>query len=514
MLLETGARLGPYEVLDPLGEGGMGEVWRARDTRLGRMVAIKKSTLRFSDRFEREARSIAALNHPHICTLYDVGPDYLVMEYVEGKPLKGPMPPREALCLGVQIADALHAAHVRGIVHRDLKPDNILLTKSGVKLLDFGLAKSDAAPAAMDDRTLTMAVTREGTIVGTPQYMSPEQVEGKAADARSDIFSFGCVLYEMLAGRQAFAGNSTASVVAAILRAEPPALAEVRPPALERVLRACLAKDPDERWQSARELKHALEWAADTVPPRRAAAAWITAAVSAVAALALAVLLLRVPTSQPSPVRFSIVPAEKTVVAPPEAPVVSPDGERLVFSAARQDGRPMLWLRALDSLQPHAIPGTEGGQLPFWSPDGRAIGFSASGQLKRVDLAGGVIRVLCPAPRLAAGCWSREGLILFGGEDRAIQCVPAQGGKPTRSAGWMARRTTSRPNFFLISAISCSWALAAAGASAHSMGNRNYLSRSRPARLCASRVTCYLFRTAISSPSASIRSVPGSRATR
>jgi Tol biopolymer transport system component/predicted Ser/Thr protein kinase len=430
MLLQTGARLGPYEILDLLGEGGMGEVWRARDTRLDRTVAIKKSALRFTDRFEREARSIAALNHPHICTLYDVGPDYLVMEYVEGRPLKGPMPLQTALCLGAQIADALYAAHVHGIVHRDLKPDNILLTKSGVKLLDFGLAKADASQVAVDGRTLTMAMTGEGTIVGTPQYMAPEQVEGKQADARSDIFSFGSVLYELITGRQAFRGRSAASVIAAILTAEPPELAEIRTPALVRVLRVCLAKDPEERWQSARELKHALKWAADTAPSRPVPVGWITAAaVSVLAALALAVLLLRVPTPRTSLVRFSIASPEKTMVAPPQGPAISPDGERLVFSAARADGHSMLWIRPLDSVQPQAIAGTEEGQLPFWSPDSRSIGFSASGQLKRVDLASGAIRVLCPAPRLAAGCWSREGLILFGGEDRAIQCVPAQGGE-------------------------------------------------------------------------------------
>jgi Tol biopolymer transport system component/predicted Ser/Thr protein kinase len=429
MLLETGARLGPYQILDSLGEGGMGEVWRARDTRLDRTVAIKKSAARFSDRFEREARSIAALNHPHICTLYDVGPDYLVMEYVEGKPLKGPLPPQEVLSLSAQIADALYAAHVRGIVHRDLKPDNILLTKTGVKLLDFGLARTAAPTASADGRTLTMAVTGEGMIVGTPQYMSPEQVEGKPADARSDIFSLGCVLYEMLTGRKAFTGKSAASVIAAILRSEPPSLDEMRPPALGRVLRTCLAKDPEERWQSARELKHALEWVADTAPPRRARATWIAAAACTLAALAVVLLLLRGPAPQLSPVQFSIEPPQKTVIPQPEGPVISPDGERLVFSAARQDGRSMLWVRALNSLQPQAIAETDDGRLPFWSPDSRSIAFNASGQLKRVDLAGGAVRVLCPATHLAAGSWSSDGLILFGGSDKPIQSVPAQGGE-------------------------------------------------------------------------------------
>src|SRR5215472_7991365 len=260
MALVGGSKLGPYEILAPLGAGGMGEVWKARDTRLNRIVAVKQSRDRFSDRFAREALAVAALNHPHICTLYDVGPDYLVMEYVEGQPLKGPLPVERAVEYARQILDALDAAHRMGIVHRDLKPANILVTKNGVKLLDFGLAKAERAKAASaSDETVTQAITQEGTILGTLQYMAPEQLQGKGADARSDLFSFGCVLYEMLTGKRAFEGESAPSVIAAVLEREPAPL-EVSPP-LARVVKSCLAKEPDQRFQTAREAKTALEWA-------------------------------------------------------------------------------------------------------------------------------------------------------------------------------------------------------------------------------------------------------------
>jgi serine/threonine protein kinase len=254
MPLIVGTRLGPYEILAPIGGGCQGEVYKARDTRLNRTVALKVANEQFSERFHREAEAVAALNHPHICTLYDVGPDYLVMEYVEGEPLKGPLPVERAVEYARQILDALDAAHRIGIVHRDLKPANILVTKNGVKLLDFGLAKAERAKAtSASDETVTQAITQEGAILGTLQYMAPEQLQGKGTDARSDLFSFGCVLYEMLTGKRAFEGASAPSVIAAVLEREPAPL-EVSPP-LERVVRRALAKDPDQRFQTAREVK-------------------------------------------------------------------------------------------------------------------------------------------------------------------------------------------------------------------------------------------------------------------
>src|ERR1700693_3388094 len=296
MPISPGDKLGPYETLAPICAGGMGEVYKANDTRLDRIVAIKVSKTEFSERFEREAQAIAALNHSNICTLHDVGPDYLVMEYIDGTPLKGLLPVDQALKCAVQICDALDAAHKKGITHRDLKPANSLLTKSGIKLLDFGLAKlgtSGIGQAAKppSDATLTMALTGKNEIVGTLYYMSPEQLQaqanGQEIDGRSDIFSFGLVLYEMLTGKRAFEGSSPASVIAAIMERPPPSITDVAPLSLDHVLKTCLAKDPDERWQSVRDLKRELEWIASasgevaTVPnavPRHRVLSWITAA--------------------------------------------------------------------------------------------------------------------------------------------------------------------------------------------------------------------------------------------
>src|SRR6266550_4390629 len=264
MPLSAGELLGPYEILAPIGAGGMGDVYKARDTRLDRIVAIKVSKTEFSERFEREARAVAALNHSNICTLYDVGPNYLVMEYIEGTPLKGPLPLDDALRLASQIAGALDAAHRKGITHRDLKPGNILVTKAGIKLLDFGLAKAAPAQSASND-TETLPLTDVGVILGTLQYMSPEQVEGRKADSRSDIFSFGLVLYELLTGRRAFQAPTQAGLIVAILKEEPRSLTSLMPltpPALDRTVSKCLAKDPEDRWQSARDLQAELEWIA------------------------------------------------------------------------------------------------------------------------------------------------------------------------------------------------------------------------------------------------------------
>jgi len=275
-------RLGPYELLSPLGAGGMGQVWKTRSTRLNRLVAIKVSQTAFSDRFEREARAIAAVNHRHVCSLYDVGADYLVMEYVEGTSLQGPVPVAQAIELADQILDALDAAHGSGIVHRDLKPANILLTRSGVKVLDFGLAKIQHAAddgAALAD-TQADSLTAVGSVLGTLPYMSPEQVEGREADTRSDIFAFGVVLYELIAGTRPFTGETPANLVAAILKEEPRPLVQVQPqtpPALWALVRVCLEKDPEKRWQSARDVRHALKWVATPAPsatPARSAPAW------------------------------------------------------------------------------------------------------------------------------------------------------------------------------------------------------------------------------------------------
>jgi Tol biopolymer transport system component/predicted Ser/Thr protein kinase len=441
MSVKEGSQVGPYRLLSRLGEGGMGEVWKALDTRLDRTVAIKFPKLQFSERFQREAQSVAALNHPNICTLYDVGPDYLVMEYVEGRPPKGPQPETEAVRIGLEIAAALDAAHRQGIVHRDLKPANILVTKSGVKLLDFGLAKLYAAgPPAASETTLTTPITGEGAVLGTPQYMAPEQVEGKPADARTDIFAFGCVLYEMLTGRRAFQGKSPASVAAAILAGEPPRIHELQPmtsPVLERVVKTCLAKDPDDRWQSARDLQHALQGVRESAgapAPRgpHARAGWIAAGLLLIATAALGYLAFGRAPEAARPVRFSIMGPENSTLYEPR---VSPDGERIALSVVSSGGFltggiRQIYVRGLNSTELVAVPGTEGATDIFWSPDSRSIGFYADGRLKRVDLAGGQPQTLCTVADVTYGDWNRDDVILLGGQRRGLMRVPAQGGVP------------------------------------------------------------------------------------
>src|SRR6185436_11826757 len=376
MPMAPGTRLGPYEILSALGTGGMGEVWKARDTRLNRLVAIKTSLGPFTDRFEREARAIAAVNHHHVCSLYDVGPDYLVMEYVEGECLHGPVPLAEALELAEQILDALDAAHEKGIVHRDLKPGNILLTKSGVKVLDFGLAKIQHAPAVDSPslvETHAVSLTAEGSILGTLPYMSPEQVEGHDADARSDIFAFGVVLYELVAGTRPFTDTSQANLVASILKDEPRPLFEVQPRTprgLAEVVRTCLEKDPEKRWQSARDVRHALRlMAAQPAPsiPSRSVRVWQGLAVlMAAIAVGISAWVFR-PTAPGSPGRFE-APVPENVILNDDVSV-SPDGRKLVFAAA-QGG---LWMRDLGAVDWRLLPGTEGASTPFWSPDSRYV---------------------------------------------------------------------------------------------------------------------------------------------
>jgi Tol biopolymer transport system component len=488
MGLPAGSRLGPFEILAPAGAGGMGEVYRARDTRLDRTVAIKVLPAHLADnperqqRLEREARAVSSLNHPHICALYDIGHQdgihYLVMEYLEGETLaqrigKGTLPTEQLLRWAIEIASALEKAHRMGFVHRDLKPGNIMLTKEGAKLLDFGLAKPTVAAPAAELTTMATSskpLTAEGTIVGTFQYMAPEQLEGKEADARSDIFSFGAVLYEMATGRKAFEGKSQASLIAAILAAEPPAITSLQPmapPALSRVVKTCLAKDPDERWQTAHDVKLQLEWIAEggslagvpaPVLARRKNRERIFGLV-ALAALAAAVLLgvlyfQRAP-SEARAIRAYIKPmANSSFVFNGVASgfALSPDGRRLAYVATTPEGKSVLWVRPLDSLQPQPLAGTEAAAFPFWSPDSRFIGFFAGGKLKKIEASGGPPLTLCDAGAGRGGTWNREGVILFAPTiNTPIHRVSAAGGTATPITALDASKseTSNRWPYFL-----------------------------------------------------------------
>ncbi len=443
MLLASGTSLGPYEILAPIGAGGMGEVYRARDTRLRREVAIKVAGERFSGRFQREAEAISSLNHPNICTLYDVGPNYLVMELVEGETLsahlrKGPLRIDLALRYGQQIADGMTAAHARGIVHRDLKPGNIMITRNGIKILDFGLAKL----APMGDEVQTETLTASRAIVGTPAYMAPEQLEGKESDPRTDIFALGIVLYEMAAGKRPFAGDSQAALVADIMRAEAPAIPDA-PPQFAHIVARCLAKDPANRWQSASDVRLELEWAGSSQAapvsplPRPASRRWLLGGV-AVAALAIGIVgtvaWLRQATPEERVYRFSLAPPPDTEflnVPNRTGLALSPDGHTLVFLGIR-NGQSRLWAQRLDSQAARELAGTENAAAPFWSPDGRSVGFFAGGSLKRIDLDGSNLQVLTDiqAPRGAA--WGADGTILFSPSNRVntgLYRIPATGGK-------------------------------------------------------------------------------------
>jgi Tol biopolymer transport system component len=466
----------------------MGEIYRAKDTRLDRVVAVKVLPAGFAEneqfrvRLEREAKTISALNHPHICTLHDIGReqvdgaavDFLVLELIEGESLaeriaKGPLPGALVIDYGIQIASALDAAHRRGIVHRDLKPANVMITKSGAKLLDFGLARSGSGTAVLQagsslptaERPHDRPLTEQGTILGTFQYMAPEQLEGEAADARTDIFALGAVLFEMSTGRKAFEGKSRTSLIAAIVSSHPPNVSTVMPlspPALDHVIHKCLEKDPDDRWQSARDVAAELEWVSRDgsragVPAavskrrkNRERLAWGVAAAAVVAATAFAIGYAR-RAPRPGPVvRFLIPPAEKMVALGP--PRISPDGRYVAFDAADTGGRRHIWVRALDELEPRLVPGTEGVRArPIWSPDSRQIAFFQGGKLKKVDIAGGPAQVLCDAPTGADGSWSPQGVILFDGRGAdPLWSAPAAGGPPrveieadgkeVRGAGW------------------------------------------------------------------------------
>ena len=467
MTLAAGTKLGPYEIISPLGAGGMGEVYRARDTRLDRTVAIKILPAHLSTapesraRLEREARTISSLNHPNICVLHDVGHaegiDYLVMELLEGETLaerlaRGPLPVPEALRLGIQIADALDRAHKSGIVHRDLKPGNIMLTKSGAKLLDFGLARPGLTGAPADltqSPTLSRPLTAEGAIVGTFQYMAPEQLEGKDADARTDLFAFGAVLYEAISGRRAFEGKSQASLIAAILDREPApltTLVPMLPSSLDRVVRTCLAKDPDQRWQNAADLRRELTWIAENkdapVKTRSGIVAllpWIGTGVGVGILLGfLAGLLLhRGPSGNGSAqvAALTIPPPRQWRLGGSDGPAevaLSPDGRTLAFVATDSAGVYHVCVRQLAELDARPIPGTESGRLPFWSPDARSLGFFAQGKLMKSDLGGGSPVVLADAPDSRGGSWSPQGVIVFAPNRQGGLCrIPDTGGTPT-----------------------------------------------------------------------------------
>ena len=474
MSLTTGARVGPYEVISAAGAGGMGEVYRARDTRLDRTVAIKILPAHLSDnpeakqRFDREARAISSLNHPNICTLYDVGHqdgmDYLVMEFLEGETLaarlaKGPLPPEQVLKYGIEICEGLEKAHKQGVIHRDLKPGNIMLTKAGAKLMDFGLAKSSVAgPPPSSSLTMTMSgpsagqpLTARGTIVGTFQYMSTEQIEGKEADARSDIFALGAVLYEMATGIRAFNGKTQASVVAAILASDPPPISTIRPmspPALDRVVKVCLAKDPDERFQTVHDLKLQLQWIVEGgsqagVPAPVAArrknrelgliAALVLCGLLAAAGLAGSIIFSKRAESFRKVVHAEIGPPEHysfTGMNGSNHFSISPDGNTVAF-IAEGEGKQLLWVRPLHSATAQPLAGSEGASYPFWSPDSRFIGFFAGGKLKKVEASGGVVQTLCDSPFGRGGSWNRDGVILFApGIHDSIFRVPDGGGQP------------------------------------------------------------------------------------
>jgi Tol biopolymer transport system component/tRNA A-37 threonylcarbamoyl transferase component Bud32 len=491
--LSAGARLGPYEILSPIGAGGMGEVYRAKDTRLDRTVAIKvlpeklMPSAEARQRFEREAKTISQLSHPHICALYDVGregeTEYLVMELLEGETLaerlaNGPLPLEQTLRHGADIADALDRAHRQGIVHRDLKPGNVMLTRAGVKLLDFGLARSfsvqpDSAAALTALPTVPPNLTQEGSILGTVQYMAPEQLEGKTSDARTDIFAFGALLYEMATGRKAFTGSSQASLISSIMKEDPAAISTISPmspPSLDRVVRTCLAKDPDDRWQTARDVGLQLQGIRDDrsasqpavlpAPGRRRRTAllpWLLAAASLV--LAVFGWTHRPPPGRDLPVLRTYLPPPPnanfhTLGANVGGVALSPDGRRLAFGAHEADGMHRLWVRDLDLLEPYAVVGADEAIFPFWSPDSRSIGFFARGKLKVVEASPNppAARELADVIEPRGASWGEDGTIVYAPQNyKGLMRVPAAGGTPTPATALDAStgETSHRWPYFL-----------------------------------------------------------------
>jgi Tol biopolymer transport system component len=463
-MLAAGSRLGPYEILSPLGAGGMGQVYKARDMRLDRVVAIKvlPAALNldpdFRARFEREARVISQLSHPNICALFDVGDHdaarFLVMEYLDGETLaarleRGAMTVEETARIGTEIADALGAAHRAGIIHRDLKPANVVLTRSGgrsagsehAKLLDFGLAKTvlAIAPVGTGDAasmtpTITNPLTGQGTILGTFQYMAPEQLEGSEADARSDIWAFGCVLYEMLTGVRPFSGKSQASLIGNIMHGAPPPIRERQPlvsPALDHVVQRCLQKDPEARWQTIADAGRELSWAATTMEgPDQSqvvraggyrAAVWVIAAALVGASVAAVLMAIRgAPSAAPglSPMKLTLLAPNDLTMTPFGSAgtphfSLSPDGRQIVFVASAAGRGPSLWVRPLDSRNAREIAGSNDASTPFWSPDGQAVGFFAEGKLKTIGLNGERPTLVASVADHAGGTW-REDVILVG----------------------------------------------------------------------------------------------------
>jgi serine/threonine protein kinase/Tol biopolymer transport system component len=503
MALTSGTKLGPYEIQSLLGAGGMGEVYRARDTRLDRTVAVKvlashlSSSPELKHRMEREGRAISSLNHPSICQLYDIGSqngaDYLVMEFLEGETLadklrKGAMPPNEIYKVGIAVAEALAVAHRSGIVHRDLKPGNIMLTAGGAKLMDFGLAKPLGTPAApsgsgtappsftaaatMSGPTPLSPLTTAGSIIGTIQYMSPEQIEGKEADARSDIFALGAVLYEMAAGKRPFSGKSQISLASSILESDPASIRELKPntpPAFEHLVTTCLQKNPEDRYLAAHDIRLELQFiageksslsateAAPSPPPasnRRERIAWAAGILAAIVLGILAGIFFH----RSAPARVT-----RTVIDPPEKatldltgdsagpPVLSPDGGMLAFAASAADGKITLWVRPMNSLEPRQLAGTDNAIFPFWSPDGRSLGFFAEGKLKTIDVDGGSPQTVADAPFGRGGAWGPGGVILFSPLTQAgLMRVSANGGTPVPATKIDSiQHTSHRWPFFL-----------------------------------------------------------------
>ena len=484
MALTPGTRLGPYEILSPLGAGGMGEVYLARDTRLDREVAVKVLPQHLAGapevraRFEREARAVSSLNHPNICILHDVGHengvDFLVMERLDGETLasrleRGALPIDDVLRIGTQIADALDRAHRTGLVHRDLKPGNVMLTKGGAKLLDFGLARPTVAAASGSSLsispTMSRPLTAEGSIVGTFQYMAPEQLEGAEADARTDIWALGLVLYEMATGKRAFEGKSQAALIAAVLERKPEPISSVLPlvpPALSRLVEACMAKDPEERIQTAHDVKLQLQWIAEggskagvpaPVAARRRSReqlAWIVAGVAVFAAAGLGAYSFTRPQPDARTIRFTLLPPPGHTDS--HWPRVSPDGRQIAFISTDTTGSQQIWVRPIDSFEARPLAGTEGAGRPFWSPDSRFLGFVADGKLKKAPVAGGPTTLVSDTPGRFDGTWGVQDMILLdAGPTDTLLAVSASGGvtRPATTLDRSLREISHAWPFFL-----------------------------------------------------------------